>query len=61
MVGIWHETFVIARAESVYVGMPPTGLAKATSTVPVIARSDRAADRLFPQDHRTDAAPEPPA
>ena len=59
-VGIWHETFVIARAESIYVGMPPTGLAKATSTVPVTARSDRAADRLSAPDRRTDTAPEPP-
>ncbi|HEY0238523.1 MAG TPA: DUF4188 domain-containing protein [Friedmanniella sp.] len=45
-VGIWHETYVVGRAETMYVGMPPTGLAKATSMVPVGRRSDRAAARL---------------
>ena len=45
-VGIWHETYVVERAESMYVGMPPTGLAKATQAVEVGRRSDRAADRL---------------
>ncbi|MFE7628889.1 DUF4188 domain-containing protein [Kocuria sp. NPDC057446] len=55
-VGIWHETFVVARAESIYVGMPTAGLAKATSTVPVTARSDRAADRLTGRESRTDTA-----
>ncbi len=45
-VGIWHETYVVSRSESVYVGMPPTGLAKATSLVPVGRRADRAAARL---------------
>lgn len=44
-VGIWHETFTVARAESIYVGMPPVGLAKATSLVPVTKRLDRARDR----------------
>lgn len=60
-VGIWHETFVIAQAESIYVGMPPTGLAKATSTVPVTARSDRAIDRLSDRVRRADTVQEPPA
>lgn len=60
-VGIWHETFVIARAESIYVGVPPTGLAKATSIVPVTARSDRAIDRLTGGTSRADTAQEPPA
>ena len=45
-VGIWHETYVVGRAESIYVGMPPTGLAKATSLVPVGRNADRAAARL---------------
>ncbi len=27
-VGIWHETFVVDRAESIYVGMPAGGLAR---------------------------------
>lgn len=45
-VGIWHETYVVSRAESIYVGMPPTGLAAATSLVPVGRNADRAAARL---------------
>jgi hypothetical protein len=45
-VGIWHETYAVDRAESVYVAMPPTGLAAATAAVPVGRRSDKAADRL---------------
>lgn len=45
-VGIWHETFQVAAAESVYVGMPARGLAKATSAVPVGRRDDRAVARL---------------
>jgi len=44
-VGIWHETFVTERAESMYVAMPPTGLAAATSSVEVIRSRDRAAAR----------------
>lgn len=45
-VGIWHETYVVSRAETMYVGMPATGLAKATSLVPVGRNADRAAARL---------------
>jgi hypothetical protein len=45
-VGIWHETFVVDRAESIYAGMPPSGLAAATESVPVTRRSDRAIQRL---------------
>jgi hypothetical protein len=45
-VGIWHETFVVDRAESVYVDMPVAGLAGATSSVPVGTHHDRAQDRL---------------
>jgi hypothetical protein len=45
-VGIWHETYVVDRAESVYVAMPATGLAAATTAVPVGRRADRAVDRL---------------
>lgn len=45
-VGIWHETFVVDRAESIYVGTNPMGLAKATSLVPVTKRLDRARDRV---------------
>jgi hypothetical protein len=45
-VGIWHETFQVSRAESVYVSMPAQGLALATGLVPVGPRGDRAKDRL---------------
>ncbi|MER1997037.1 MAG: DUF4188 domain-containing protein [Arthrobacter sp.] len=46
-VGIWHETYVVDRAESMYVGMPVTGLAAATGIREVPAGS-RAAQRLGP-------------
>lgn len=45
-VGIWHETYSVARAESIYVGMPPTGLGAATALKPVTARADSARQRL---------------
>ena len=45
-VGIWHETFQVAVAESVYAGMPIRGLAKATAAIPVGRRGDRAPDRF---------------
>lgn len=45
-VGIWHETYVVERAESAYSGMPVSGLAAATSSVPVARRGERAAERL---------------
>lgn len=44
--GVWHETFVVAQAESVYVDMPPTGLARVSGHRAITARSDRAASRL---------------
>jgi fumigallin biosynthesis monooxygenase-like protein len=44
-VGIWHETYLVDRAESMYVGMPPSGLARATSVVPVGRHADRGAAR----------------
>lgn len=43
-VGIWHETYLVDRAESIYVDMPVIGLAAATEVVPV--GRDRAAERL---------------
>ncbi len=47
-VGIWHETYRVAAGghESVYVGMPSTGLAAATSVLPVARRGQTAAHRL---------------
>ncbi|QGG39993.1 DUF4188 domain-containing protein [Aeromicrobium yanjiei] len=46
VVGVWHETFVVDRAESIYVNSAPAGLAAATRAVPVDRRRDRARDRL---------------
>jgi hypothetical protein len=45
-VGIWHETYVVERTESIYSGMPASGLAAATSVVPVARRGDTARERL---------------
>jgi hypothetical protein len=45
-VGIWHETYVVERAESIYSGMPVSGLAAATTSVPVARRGETAAERL---------------
>lgn len=45
-VGIWHETYLVERAESIYSGMPISGLAAATSSVPVARRGERATERL---------------
>ncbi|MFB2585265.1 DUF4188 domain-containing protein [Herbiconiux liukaitaii] len=44
-VGIWHETFAVERAESMYVDMPVSGLAAATREVAVSPSRDRAATR----------------
>lgn len=45
-VGIWHETYLVERAESIYVGTPTMGLAAATEAVPIERRADRAVSRL---------------
>ncbi len=44
-VGIWHETYAVPAGghESVYVAVPPMGLARATSVVPVGTRRTDAA------------------
>jgi hypothetical protein len=45
-VGLWHETYLVERSESIYAGMPVSGLAAATSVVPVAKRGETAAERL---------------
>ncbi|KMS65938.1 DUF4188 domain-containing protein [Prauserella rugosa] len=45
-VGIWHETFLVERAESMYVDTPVFGLPGATEVVPVQTRHRRARTRL---------------
>lgn len=49
-VGVWHETFPVDGAESMYVGTPPLGLAKAVGTRLVGPRSARARDRQARRD-----------
>lgn len=44
-VGIWHETYQVERAESIYAHMPVSGLAKATTSVPVVSGRDQARAR----------------
>lgn len=45
-VGIWHETFIVERAESIYVGTQAMGLPGATTILPVEKRHHRARARL---------------
>ncbi|MFD8542556.1 DUF4188 domain-containing protein [Streptomyces sp. NPDC059649] len=47
-VGIWHETYIVPAGsyESIYHGMPPTGLGAAYGVEPVGRRGERAAERL---------------
>ncbi|MGO1974185.1 MAG: DUF4188 domain-containing protein [Propionibacteriaceae bacterium] len=40
-VGIWHETYTVAGAETFYGGTPLQGLAKATRRVPITRNSAR--------------------
>jgi hypothetical protein len=47
-VGIWHETFLVksGQYESVYSGMPPFGLGRASELVPATGRRSEARTRL---------------
>lgn len=45
-VGVWHETFLVERAESMFVGTPAMGLPHATTAVAVEKRHQRARARL---------------
>jgi hypothetical protein len=53
-VGIWHETFIVERAETLYGSTRPMGLAGATEVVPIVSRHDRAQARMA--DGRTSLA-----
>ncbi|PKZ62861.1 DUF4188 domain-containing protein [Gordonia terrae] len=53
-VGVWHETFVVERAESMFVDTKPLGLPRATEVVKVDNSRARAETRL--QHGRTAAA-----
>ncbi len=56
---MWHETFRVDTAESVYVSTKPMGLPKATELVEVGKRYDRAQARFA--DGRTEATKSEPA
>ncbi|WP_152360196.1 DUF4188 domain-containing protein [Microlunatus speluncae] len=45
-VGVWHETFIVERAESVYSDTPELGLARATRRIPVLSKGNTARQRL---------------
>lgn len=47
-VGIWHETYLVkaGQYETVYSGMPPLGLGKATELVPATGKRSEARARL---------------
>ena len=57
-VGIWHETYRVSSGqwETIYGGMPATGLGKATSIIPITASRARARQRLHHQVRETDDA-----
>lgn len=45
-VTIWHETYAVSAAESLYAGPAPFGLASIAGTVPVGRRGETARERL---------------
>jgi hypothetical protein len=59
-VGVFHETYVVDRAESIYVDTPTMGLAAATRSVPVGPRSDQARQRLAAGTTATLSRPDGP-
>ncbi|WP_433272745.1 DUF4188 domain-containing protein [Actinosynnema sp. CS-041913] len=58
-VGVWHETFLVERAESMFVGTPAMALPKATKIVPVDKNSHRARTRLAAGATTLPESPEP--
>lgn len=59
VVGVWHETYQVERAESVYVDTPVMGLAASTGARQVTGRMEHARDRLAAGG--STASPVPPA
>ena len=49
-VGVWHETYLIGRHESVYVNMPAFGLGEAGELGTTAEMGNRAADRIGETD-----------
>ena len=54
-VGVWHETYLVERAESVYSGTPELGLARATTRIPVLSKGNAARQRLAEGATRADS------
>lgn len=52
-VGVWHETFVVERAERMFVGTPAMALPKATRVVPVERGTHRPSARARMADGAT--------
>jgi hypothetical protein len=50
-VGIWHETYLVGpgQYENIYTNMPPFGLGRAGTLVPVGAKRETASERLRAQ------------
>ena len=44
--GVWHETYKVGAAETMYVNTPTLGLAKAVGPKPVTSGYDKARNRL---------------
>ncbi|OII67165.1 MULTISPECIES: DUF4188 domain-containing protein [unclassified Streptomyces] len=61
-VGLWHEAYVVPQGsyESIYLDMPPFGLAAATGVLPLDQRGRRAADRFAHRPGRPAPRPEEP-
>lgn len=61
-VGIWHETYAVPADghESIYSGVPPMGLAKATSVVPVARRGETARERIRSSNRGPTGSSRPP-
>jgi len=56
-VGIWHETYQVARAETFYGDTPPLGLGRAVGTTPITRHTAAAKDRI---EQRRAAGPASP-
>jgi hypothetical protein len=58
-VGIWHETYQVRAGEyeTVYSGMPPFGLGKASRLIPVSAKRESARERLGPGQRASHSGP----
>lgn len=55
VVGVWHETFGVEHAESIYVSTPLQGLAKATGVQAVTHRLNSARQRIGRTENQPEA------